>query len=202
MFMNEPAKMLRPRITVLQFSPPGRDSATNSATSPADRVRQDASGRRYAGFWARFLAYLIDGLVLTLLVTIIYGGAYMALSGFFHQPAGPNLVTFNLGGTQVTLNIAVITALALVPGLSALFYLAVMESSDRQATFGKLAMGLKVTDLHGGRISFWRAIGRELAKIISSPTFGIGFIIAGFSKRKQALHDVIARTVVVSAREV
>jgi uncharacterized RDD family membrane protein YckC len=84
----------------------------------------------------------------------------------------------------------------------ALLYLAIMESSDRQASFGKLAMGLKVTDVHGERISFWRAIGRELAKIISSQTFCIGFIIAGFSERKQALHDVIARTLVVSAKKV
>ena len=152
--------------------------------------------------FGRDLAYLIDGFVLTLLISVIYGAAYIALSGYFHQPAGPNLVTFNLGDTQVTLNIAVMTALALVPALLALLYLAIMESSDRQATFGKIAMGLKVTDVHGGRISFWRAIGRELAKIISSQTFCIGFIIAGFSERKQALHDVIARTLVVSARQV
>jgi uncharacterized RDD family membrane protein YckC len=202
MFMNEPTQMLRPKITVLQFPPPGPNAATNSAATPVDLGRQDASGRRYAGFWARFLAYLIDGFVLILLVSVIYGAAYIALSGYFHQPAGPNLVTLNLGDTQVTLNTAVVTALALVPGLLTLLYLAVMESSDRQATFGKLAMGLKVTDVHGGRISFRRAIGRELAKIISSQTFCIGFIIAGFSERKQALHDVIARTLVVSARKV
>jgi uncharacterized RDD family membrane protein YckC len=202
MFMNEPGKMSRPKLTVLQFTPPGPDSATNSAASPGDLPRQDASGRPYAGFWARFVAYLIDGFVLTVLVAVIYGAAYIALSGYFHQPAGPNLVTFNLGDTQVTLNIAVMTALAIVPGLLALLYLAIMESSDRQASFGKLAMGLKVTDVHGGRISFWRAIGRELAKIISSQTFCIGFIIAGFSERKQALHDVIARTLVVSAKKV
>jgi uncharacterized RDD family membrane protein YckC len=75
-----------------------------------------------------------------------------------------------------------------------------LRGDSSEATFGKIAMGLKVTDVHGGRISFWRAIGRELAKIISSQTFCIGFIIAGFSERKQALHDVIARTLVVSAR--
>jgi hypothetical protein len=119
MFMNETGKMLKPKLAVLQFTPPGPDLATNSAALPGDLARQDASGRPYAGFWARFLAYLIDGFVLTALVTVIYGAAYIALSGYFHQPAGPNLVTFNLGDTQVTLNIVVMTALAIVPGLLA-----------------------------------------------------------------------------------
>lgn len=67
--------------------------------------------------------------------------------------------------------------------------------------YGKLALGLKVTDLQGGRISLSRAIGRELAKIVSSQTFYIGFIVAGFSERKQALHDILARTLVVSTRK-
>ena len=76
-------------------------------------------------------------------------------------------------------------------------YYAFMESSANQATVGKIALGLKVTDTDGGRISFGRALGRTFAKILSVLTLFIGFIMAGFTDRKQALHDKIAHTLVV-----
>ena len=75
-------------------------------------------------------------------------------------------------------------------------YEAVLESSVRQATLGKKIFDLKVTDLNGDRISFARALARHFAKYISSLALMIGFIIVGFSARKQALHDIIVRTVV------
>jgi uncharacterized RDD family membrane protein YckC len=76
-------------------------------------------------------------------------------------------------------------------------YEASLESSSYQATLGKMALGLKVTDLEGRRISFARATGRHFAKILSGMILLIGYIIAGFSTRKQALHDMIAGTLVV-----
>jgi len=75
-------------------------------------------------------------------------------------------------------------------------YEAVLDSSASQATLGKRIFDLKVTNLDGNRISFVRALGRHFAKYISSVTLLIGYIIAGFSARKQALHDMIAGTVV------
>jgi uncharacterized RDD family membrane protein YckC len=78
-------------------------------------------------------------------------------------------------------------------------YEAALESSSYQATLGKMALGLKVTDLEGRRISFARATGRHFAKILSGLMFFIGFIMAGFTQRKQALHDMIAGTLVVRA---
>ncbi|HET9015573.1 MAG TPA: RDD family protein, partial [Thermomicrobiaceae bacterium] len=75
-------------------------------------------------------------------------------------------------------------------------YYALMESSPYQATLGKLAAGIVVTDEFGGRISFGRASGRYFAKWISYLTFFIGFVVAGFTKQKQALHDLIAGTLV------
>jgi uncharacterized RDD family membrane protein YckC len=75
-------------------------------------------------------------------------------------------------------------------------YEAAMESSSKQATVGKMALGLKVTDLEGRRISFARATGRHFAKLISGMILLIGYIMAGFSQRKQALHDMIAGTLV------
>jgi uncharacterized RDD family membrane protein YckC len=78
-------------------------------------------------------------------------------------------------------------------------YEAWLLSSDRQATVGKMAVGLKVTDLNGQRISFARATGRFFAKIVSSMTLLIGFIMAAFTERKQALHDMIAGTIVLKS---
>ena len=75
-------------------------------------------------------------------------------------------------------------------------YEATMESSSKQATVGKMALRLKVTDLEGRRISFARATGRHFAKIISGLILLIGYIMAGFTERKQALHDMIAGTLV------
>ena len=78
-------------------------------------------------------------------------------------------------------------------------YEAAMENSSKQATLGKMALGLKVTDLEGRRISFARATGRHFAKIISKMILLIGYIMAGFTQRKQALHDMIAGTLVQRA---
>jgi len=75
-------------------------------------------------------------------------------------------------------------------------YEVVLESSASQATLGKRIFDLKVTNLDGNRISLARALGRHFAKYISSVMLLIGFIVAGFSARKQALHDMIARTLV------
>ena len=74
------------------------------------------------------------------------------------------------------------------------------ESSARQATLGKMAFGIVVTDVHARRISFARATGRFFGKVLSNLTFCIGYLLAAFTDRKQALHDLIAGTLVVRAR--
>jgi uncharacterized RDD family membrane protein YckC len=76
-------------------------------------------------------------------------------------------------------------------------YPALMECSSRQATLGKMACGLKVTDMEGRRISFGRAAARNLAMFISAIAFCVGFIMVGLTQKKQGLHDVIAGTLVV-----
>jgi uncharacterized RDD family membrane protein YckC len=125
----------------------------------------------YAGFWVRFLAYVVDSLIVGIaffLIVLLLGA--MGLELF-----GAELV-FLLLGT---------------------LYWAFMQSSARQATYGKSLVGLKVTGLAGERISVGRALAREAAKIVSTLTLLIGFIIAGFTRRKQALHDFVASTYVV-----
>jgi uncharacterized RDD family membrane protein YckC len=77
-------------------------------------------------------------------------------------------------------------------------YEAWMMSSEWQATVGKRALGIKVTGLDGGRISFARATGRHFAKYISTFLLLIGYIMAAFTAKKQALHDMIAETLVIN----
>jgi uncharacterized RDD family membrane protein YckC len=72
-----------------------------------------------------------------------------------------------------------------------------MESSSRQATLGKMALGIVVTDMDGKRISFGRAVGRNLGKIISQIILFIGFLMVAFTQKKQGLHDIIANCLVV-----
>jgi uncharacterized RDD family membrane protein YckC len=110
----------------------------------------------YAGFWLRFVAYLIDALILGICLGILIGT------------------------------------------IGAWLYHALLECSDWQGTAGKKAVGLKVTDLNGARVSFARASGRHFAKIISGLIpLGIGYIMAGFTERKQAIHDMVAACLVL-----
>ena len=77
------------------------------------------------------------------------------------------------------------------------FYYALLESGARQATVGKMVLKIKVTDATGGRISFARASLRYFSKILSNLFLMIGYIMAGFTEKRQALHDMIANTYVV-----
>jgi uncharacterized RDD family membrane protein YckC len=96
-----------------------------------------------------------------------------------------------------------LTILAFIPILGIVLnivgiwlYFALQESSERQATIGKRALNIYVTDLQGRRISFGQATGRYFSKIISGLILGIGYLMAGFTEKKQGLHDMIASTLV------
>lgn len=78
-----------------------------------------------------------------------------------------------------------------------LLYIVLLHSSPWQATIGKKLLGIYVIDDNGNRISKMRAIGRYFATILSTISFLIGFIMAGFRKDKRALNDLIASTYVV-----
>ena len=79
-------------------------------------------------------------------------------------------------------------------------YFALLESSERGATVGKMAMGLRVVTDQGERLSFLNATGRYFAKIISAIILCIGFIMIAFTDRKRGLHDMIAGTLVIKTR--
>jgi uncharacterized RDD family membrane protein YckC len=76
-------------------------------------------------------------------------------------------------------------------------YYALMESSRNQATVGKLLLNIRVTDMQGRRINFGRATGRHFGKILSGILLGIGYIMAGLTRQKQGLHDILAECLVV-----
>lgn len=85
--------------------------------------------------------------------------------------------------------------------LGSVLYFALMESSSRQATFGKQALGLRVTDCSGGRVSFWLALRRNFLKLVPFGTFGLGFLYVFFSPTRQGVHDLLAKSLVVQTGE-
>jgi uncharacterized RDD family membrane protein YckC len=150
----------------------------------------------YAGFWLRFIAFLIDnvvmgiGFVLILIPLIFLTG----LGGFLSQIHPDEEI--NDAGIFVLLGFIFLAATASL--VFTWLYHALMESSEWQATVGKKALGLVVTDLAGQRVSFGRSTGRHFGKIITNMVpFLIGYIMAGFTEKKQALHDMLAGCLVL-----
>jgi len=128
----------------------------------------------YAGFWRRFAAWILDGLLLSV------------VTAPFTLQFGTSIAEASRRSASGTISLVV-----------GWLYFALMESSAKQATVGKMALGIVVTDLDGRRIGFGRATGRYFAKILSALTLGIGFLMAGFTERKQALHDMVASCLVI-----
>jgi uncharacterized RDD family membrane protein YckC len=174
--------------------PAGPISSAPVASAPM--IAAGAQNVAYAGFWLRFVAYLIDSavvgaafLVVVLVSIPVFGIGYLQqlVSGL--QNSEPDFSPAL---------IFVIFDLIFAISVATWLYYAFMESSTRQGTLGKMAMGLTVTDMQGQRVSFGRATGRFFAKIITGlvPLF-IGYIMAGFTAKRQALHDMIASCLVM-----
>jgi uncharacterized RDD family membrane protein YckC len=142
----------------------------------------------YGGFWIRFVAYVIDAILLNIAFGII--GAIVGISIFPADPANidPAVFISEMGSFQFVA--LIVTWL----------YFALMESSPRGATVGKMVLGLRVVDEQGNRISFMRATGRFFAKIVSGIILFIGFLMIAFTDRKRGLHDIMAGTLVIKVR--
>ena len=140
----------------------------------------------YGGFWKRVMAYIVDIIVISIPVTLLFGSG-MSL-GVDEQTPGTYDVHLNL---DMTLPEFIILLISWV-------YFAGLESSEWQGTIGKRLFGMRVTDTEGGRITFFRATGRYLSKFLSSALLMIGFIMVAFTAKKQGLHDMIAGTLVVN----
>lgn len=169
------------------FASPRSD--LNTPDLDPDLYPEDDQGPvAYASFWARFVAVFVDGILIGILGAL-FGGIFGGIFGFMIASQGQALTEGNLQLLNGLGNI-----IGIVVGW---LYCALQESSAAQATIGKKAMGLRVTDEAGNRISFGRASGRHFGKIISSLLLLIGFLMQPFTKKKQALHDLMAGTLVV-----
>ncbi|MBN2099699.1 MAG: RDD family protein [Dehalococcoidia bacterium] len=171
-----------------------RTTRPETSGSPTVGVPETGASRafpvpvEYAGFWKRFAAALIDGLLM--------GAAYIcsafAIGFVFAAIAGPEAEEMS----DATANAIAWIAWAGTMVLGWLYY-ALMESSAKQATLGKMALGIVVTDEEGHRVSFGRATGRYFSKIISGIILYIGYIMIAFTAKKQGLHDIITDCLVV-----
>lgn len=160
-------------------------SEAMSRAWPAGVLGRAAKPPHYAGFWLRVAAYLID---LTL-IYIVEG--VLAVGVVMMSPHEINIVAifygfFNFG---------------LVSAALAWAYFVLFESSPMQGTVGKYALGIYVTDRYGDPITFWRASARYWLKLLSSLSLMVGWIMPAFTPRKQALHDLLAGTLVLSRHD-
>ena len=150
------------------------------ATAPAGRP---------AGFWIRFVACILDGLILGLVaaVMVVIFAAIAAVSGKTADEDPPAAI--------VLLGVLMVLAYVLICWL----YEALLTSSERGATLGKRALGLRIVRADGAQLSFGRATARYFLKAIVTPMvpLGIGFMLAGWTSGKRALHDLMADTLVV-----
>jgi uncharacterized RDD family membrane protein YckC len=138
----------------------------------------------YGGFWLRVVAYVIDAILLSVGGAVV-GGMFGAILAFSGQ--GQNTALTAGGGYVIGI-------------LLSWIYSSLLESSERGATVGKMAVGLRVVTEQGQRLSFLNATGRYFAKYISAVILCIGFIMVAFTDRKRGLHDMIADTLVVKIR--
>ncbi len=155
------------------------------------------AGVAYAGFWLRFVAFLIDGVISGFLFLILL------IPLFILTGAGAALGRIS-SGEDISDDVAAFVGIGFLLGFFVItigvrwLYYALSESSSWQGTLGKKMLNLTVTDLSGQPISFTRASGRYFSKFITSLIpLAIGYILAGFTEKKQAIHDMIASCLVL-----
>jgi uncharacterized RDD family membrane protein YckC len=178
-------------LTLSSNLAPSQAAAPARAYAPAPPVAY-APPSIYGGFWIRFLAHLIDHIILgavaapLFFIMVLPSIIRIAHEAERNQEApSPELIV------TIVSSVFVYIALAFV---GQWLYEALLTSSSWQATIGKRVLHLKVVDEAGNRIGFGRATGRFFAKILSSMFFCIGFIMIGFTERKTGLHDMLAGT--------
>lgn len=173
-----------PRVAAPSYAPP---------VQPIWTTQEEVD---YAGFWLRLVAYIIDGI----LVGVVFGVLALFSLVFVGLGSLRALMTdFNTPDAVLPAGLVLMLIIVgIASTLATWLYYASMESSTHQATLGKMALGLYVTDLNRQRLSFGRASGRFFAKLVSGLIpFAIGYLMAGFTARKQALHDIIASCLVL-----
>jgi uncharacterized RDD family membrane protein YckC len=171
--------------------------AVNLPPAPVGVQTSVSTPRRYAEFWPRAAAYLIDGVILGIPFGLVALVLIFFLGGFGVMLRSRTVDPGAAAAFVAPIFLSFLFGMIFFVGLQWLYF-AGMESSERQATFGKSVMSLRVVNLEGQRLSFGHATGRFFAKIISGMIpLGIGYIMAAFTEKRQALHDMIAGTLVL-----
>jgi uncharacterized RDD family membrane protein YckC len=152
----------------------------------------------YAGIGARFLAMLMDGVIIGIPIGIISAVLSAMMAARVVTRAAGKTYNPGMAATDVGTVFAGFGFIMIISILLSWAYFAMMESSAWQGTIGKKIMGIQVTDVNGGRISLGRATIRLAVKAFLSGWFLIGYIMAFFTQRKQGLHDMIAGTLVLT----
>lgn len=192
----QPLSVLFP--DVVASAPPPASTAAPFTPLPQTTT---AALEDHAGFWKRVAAYILDFIVLYLPNMIIQksmGGD--AARDAMKQTMEASPGNFQVFATAYNHYYATMWPAVLIVTIITWLYFAICESSKWQATVGKLALGIRVTDDRGGRISFLRATGRYFAKYLSVLIIFIGFVMVAWTRRKQGLHDIIASTLVLNGR--
>jgi uncharacterized RDD family membrane protein YckC len=144
------------------------------------------SSFKFAGFWLRLVAVIIDLVIINVAFIIP-----MFAIGY--------LIGIAMVGSATESELGVVAGVAgqLLSIMTNWLYHAMMESSKYQATLGKKILGLRVVNLQGEKIDFGQATGRHFGKVLSLLTLSIGHVMMGWTKKKQGLHDKMANCLVV-----
>jgi uncharacterized RDD family membrane protein YckC len=166
---------------------------TNAPPPPAWSDRQQVAVAEIGppgGFWIRFVAYLLDALVLSIATAIIVGAIVVVVLLSDESFDDSNDSLFIIGWIIVGVLATIVVGW---------LYEALMTSSPRGATLGKQALGLRIVRADGAQLSFGRATARHFLKVLITPLvpFAIGYLMAAFTNRKRALHDFLADTLVI-----
>lgn len=155
---------------------------------PENPILQD-SKPHYAGFWRRFVAAILDQIILLVGRAFVYGAIGLIIYAM--------LFVFEARNQQDMVFRVYAGILAVVDFWITWIYFAAMESSSLQGSLGKLALGVRVCNAALERVTFEQATVRYFSKLLGPVTLGVGYLLAAFSSKKRALHDFVARTTLV-----
>ena len=138
----------------------------------------------FKGFWIRAVASIIDGIILLILILLLAGISLVIFGAALGEGAGFGMFLL----------------VFLLASLATILYKPIMEASEYQGTFGKYALGMKVIDKNGQKITMTSSFIRTILYIIGAQGFllCLGVVMIGFTEYKQGLHDILANTYVVT----
>ena len=138
----------------------------------------------FKGFWIRLVASFIDGIILLILIILLATISLVIFGAALGEGAG----------------VGMFLLVFILASIATILYKPIMEASEYQGTVGKYALGMKVVDQNGQRITMTSSFLRTILYIIGAQGFllCLGVVMIGFTEHKQGLHDILANTYVVT----